>query len=165
MQFAERMHTGQLYGTNHYSFHLNAVRNVLSDFEYHGPITVAAWLHDTLEDTKATREQLATLFGDEVARLVWCVTGEGETREIRNACVYKKLQTFPGAIPLKLADRIANMEHSVDSGDARHLAMYRQEYPAFREALFPRSKKHALTMWARLEVSACRETGDESWAN
>ena len=55
-------------------------------------VVAAAWLHDTIEDTSVTREDIVAHFGDEVAALVWAVTGEGATRSERNQSAYAKIR-------------------------------------------------------------------------
>ncbi len=150
--YATEKHAGQKYGEHPYTVHLQAVRDVLRWAGFHDghPLTIAAWLHDTIEDTDATREDVAARFGDDVADLVWAVTGIGKNRKERNAAAYAKIREaqsrfFP-ATNLKLADRIANVEASKNAPDK--LAMYREEWPGFSDALagggFP-------SLWDRLE--------------
>ena len=61
-RFAEEAHAGQRYGEHPYGVHLQAVRAVLRDFGHGGALAVAAWLHDTVEDTAVTREQVEAHF-------------------------------------------------------------------------------------------------------
>jgi (p)ppGpp synthase/HD superfamily hydrolase len=133
--YATQKHEGQFYGKQPYTVHLVAVREVLrwAGFEDGHPLAIAAWLHDTVEDTGATREDVAARFGDDVAALVWAVTGIGKNRKERNEDAYAKIRAYPPAATLKLADRIANVEASANVPDK--LAMYRNEWPAFRAAL------------------------------
>jgi (p)ppGpp synthase/HD superfamily hydrolase len=125
-----------------------AVRDVLrwAGFEDGHPLAIAAWLHDTVEDTGATREDVAARFGDDVAALVWAVTGIGKNRKERNEDAYAKIRAYPQAATLKLADRIANVEASANVPDK--LAMYRNEWPAFRVAL---EGIGLPSLWERLE--------------
>jgi (p)ppGpp synthase/HD superfamily hydrolase len=147
--FAVEKHGGQRYGDRPYVVHLEAVRAVLADFGYDGTLAVAAWLHDTVEDTDATREEISARFGEEVAALVWAVTGTGETRKERNAAAYAKMRAHPPAAVLKLADRIANVEASRTRPDK--LAMYRSELDGFTRALEGLGDPR---MWARLRAAA-----------
>ena len=96
-------------------------------------VLAAAILHDTVEDTPTTREEIEVRFGADVASLVWAVTGVGKNRKERNANAYEKIRAYPLAATLKLADRIANVEASANVPDK--LAMYRKEWPSFRDAL------------------------------
>jgi len=145
---AEQRHAGQQYGAHPYSVHLAQVRAVLAAFGYGGALGVAAWLHDTVEDTATTREELAARFGEEVARLVWAVTGVGSNRKQRNSSAYEKMRQHPEAVILKLADRIANVEASRERPDK--LAMYRQEHTSFAQALAGLGDER---MWARLRAA------------
>src|SRR4051812_16593177 len=90
--FAEERHGGQRYGDAPYVTHLAHVRKVLARFGHGGAFAVAAWLHDTVEDTKTTRAEIATRFGEEVAALVWAVTGVGDNRKARNLDAYAKMR-------------------------------------------------------------------------
>ncbi|AKV04311.1 GTP pyrophosphokinase [Labilithrix luteola] len=142
---AEARHATQRYGDRPYVFHLDAVREVLRSFDIQGDLAVAAWLHDVLEDTATSREELRTRFGADVDELVWAVTGIGATRKERNASAYAKIRATPRAAYLKLADRIANVEAGRDRPDK--LAMYRTEQHGFERALEGLGSED---MWNRL---------------
>lgn len=150
-EFAERVHGDQRYGDQPYVTHLAAVRAVLADFGFGGDLGVAAWLHDAIEDTETSRERIIERFGDEVAGLVWAVTGIGKNRKERTACAYEKMRALPQAIILKLADRIANVEASAKTSP-RLLDMYRKEWASFQEALSVASPSdpQVVAMWERL---------------
>jgi len=134
--FAARAHRGQLYGNKPYTVHLAAVRRVLADFGIGDRYAVAAWLHDTIEDTGVTREEIAGRFTVAVGDLVWAVTGVGSTRRERNADAHAKIRAFPGAGAglLKLCDRIANVE-ACRQNNPRLLDMYRKEHWHFEDLL------------------------------
>jgi guanosine-3',5'-bis(diphosphate) 3'-pyrophosphohydrolase len=132
--FAIERHREQRYGDAPYLVHLEAVRGVLHAFDHDdGPLAIAAWLHDTVEDTPTTRDEIESRFGRQVAELVWAVTGVGENRKQRNADAYAKIRAHPRAAILKLADRIANVEASKSRPDK--LAMYKSELASFEAAL------------------------------
>jgi (p)ppGpp synthase/HD superfamily hydrolase len=154
--FAEVAHGDQKYGKHPYVKHLAAVRAVLEDFGFSGDLGVAAWLHDVLEDTKVTSDQLELAFGSTVTHLVWAVTGVGVNRKERNECAYGRIERNPKAIILKLADRIANVEACAKTRDHR-LGMYRQEHVAFKARLvrlakFLDEEEIVMAMWARLDL-------------
>lgn len=132
-KFAIRAHGDQKYSTDFpYAFHLQAVENILMTFGiYDEVIRIAAWLHDVLEDTDTTYEDIHTMFGEEVADIVAAVTEpKGGNREWRHAQTYPKIAKNKWAIILKLADRIANVEAG------GKIEMYRKEHAAFKRALF-----------------------------
>ena len=147
-RFAEAAHADQRYGEAPYVTHLSAVRAVLGDFGHGGPLAVAAWLHDVVEDTAVTRDEVEARFGAEVAALVWAVTGVGATRKERNASAYEKIRAHPPAAVLKLADRIANVEASRTVPEK--LEKYRAEWGAFHAHL---GQLGEARMWARLKVA------------
>lgn len=78
------------------------------------------WLHDTLEDTDTTLEELEREFGSRVALAVFAMTGYGKTRAERwksmekNARMvfHKDYEAFMLAAHAKTADRIANLRNS-----------------------------------------------------
>ena len=76
---------------------------------------------------------IAELLGEDVAVLVEAVTSEeGVNRAQRNALTYPKIRRAGrDAVRLKLADRIANVEHG-----GRAFEMYKKEHAEFRAQLF-----------------------------
>ena len=74
-QTAEKHHRGQMRKSGDpYITHPLAVTTILADIGMTEPTLVAALLHDTVEDTPYTLDELRTDFGDEVALLVDGVT-------------------------------------------------------------------------------------------
>ena len=163
-QIAIAAHADQLYGDKPYAYHLQAVVDILKRFGAKledattAPLLIAAWLHDSLEDTALTRAEVEQRFGGEVAELVWRVTDEpGATRKERKPATYRKTRENETAIVLKLADRIANVEASLESG-GRLLQMYRGEQAEFKLALQPSStSKLAAEMWFHLDQLLAQE--------
>jgi (p)ppGpp synthase/HD superfamily hydrolase len=136
--FASVKHKDQVYGENEpYTTHLGHVAEVLRRFKFDSEdLQVAAWLHDVVEDTDATITQVEMMFGRNVADLVGRVTNEpGKNRKERHAKTYPKIQASLDATTLKLADRIANLEVSVENSSPQ-LQMYRKEHSAFKSLLY-----------------------------
>ncbi|MCB0826173.1 MAG: bifunctional (p)ppGpp synthetase/guanosine-3',5'-bis(diphosphate) 3'-pyrophosphohydrolase [Armatimonadetes bacterium] len=90
--------------------------------ELNEDILCAAILHDTIEDTEATYEEVAAQFGERVADIVASVTrdepSEEETEglskeeiwELRNYMFAQELVTMPlNGRKIKLADRLSNV--------------------------------------------------------
>src|SRR5215210_6040668 len=72
---AEHLHRTQIRKSGDpYITHPLAVATILADIGMTEPTLVAALLHDTVEDTPYTLEDVRSDFGDEVARLVDGVT-------------------------------------------------------------------------------------------
>src|SRR3972149_11158985 len=73
--FADEMHTGQRRVSGEpYVSHCVAVAGILAEMQVTPTIVIAALLHDTVEDTRATPADIQKEFGDEVAKLVEGVT-------------------------------------------------------------------------------------------
>lgn len=127
--FAIERHGTQAYGDKPYIYHLDMVYQIALDAGLDEDYLIAAYLHDTIEDTKTTKEELAKLFGENVANLVDAVSGTGATRKEKKESMIKKLQAFPKAINLKMIDRLANMRESVNM--PKLLKMYINELPDY----------------------------------
>ena len=146
--FAVEAHGDQPYGDKPYVEHLSAVVRTLQDFDAPTSCLVAAWLHDVVEDTAATIEQVRSEFGEEVASLVWAVTGEGNgDRRAHTDSICRKVAAYPDAAMVKLADRIANIE-ACEVGD-QHYLRYSREHAQFESAIQPHVSE---SMWQRYLV-------------
>ncbi|WP_237036203.1 RelA/SpoT family protein [Mediannikoviicoccus vaginalis] len=115
---AEKMHEGQFRSSGEpYFIHPVAVANILADLNMDDETIVAGLLHDVLEDTEVTEEELTEIFGEEITLLV-----EGVTK--LNKIYYKSKQENQAenlrkmvlamskdirVIIVKLADRLHNM--------------------------------------------------------
>ena len=74
-QFAEKAHQGQKRASGEpYVSHSLAVAAILAEMHVPPAVVIAGLLHDTVEDTPVTLNELRQEFGDEVARLVDGVT-------------------------------------------------------------------------------------------
>jgi (p)ppGpp synthase/HD superfamily hydrolase len=136
--YAVIVHDKQMYSLDRpYLYHLERVALTLARFGYDfEDLQTAAYLHDTLEDTDATREEIVALFGCTVYDMVYRVTNEpGNNRRERHEKTYPKMHGDHSAIALKLADRIANVEDCILTNDKR-FKMYYDEHTAFRNALY-----------------------------
>ena len=116
--YAMKMHGSQLRASGDpYFAHPIQVAGILTDYKLDTATIVTALLHDVVEDTSATRDDIAALFGEEVAELVEGVTKlsrlELQAEHTRQA---ENLRKFILAISrdvrvllVKLADRLHNM--------------------------------------------------------
>jgi guanosine-3',5'-bis(diphosphate) 3'-pyrophosphohydrolase len=114
--FAEQRHRGQLRKSGDpYITHPLAVASILAELGMDTTTLVAALLHDTVEDTGLTVNELAAEFGSEVAHLVDGVTkldkvkfgDAAEAETIRKMIV--AMARDPRVLVIKLADRLHNM--------------------------------------------------------
>lgn len=152
-RFATEAHRGQTYGNDEpYTVHLARVVEVLKRFGFKKDKALldAGWLHDTVEDTKVRYHDIWERFGVDTAELVEYVTDRpGKNRRERHANTYPALGSKGGrAVALKLADRISNVEYSIEKKDDGKLKMYQKEHPEFIKYL-RRSGEH-YEMWDHL---------------
>jgi (p)ppGpp synthase/HD superfamily hydrolase len=116
--FAERWHGGQTRPAGEpYLEHLLEATRVLVEAVGVTDVDVlrAAVLHDVVEDTACTLDEVRERFGDRVATLVDWVTKpprpEGASREEARAAYLDRLRGAPDdAILVKLADRLSNVQ-------------------------------------------------------
>ncbi|ADV26544.1 (p)ppGpp synthetase I, SpoT/RelA [Pseudoxanthomonas suwonensis 11-1] len=111
-------HAGQTRKSGEpYITHPVAVATVLAELGLDAETLVAAILHDTIEDTPLTREELAAQFGEDVAELVDGVTKldklKFRDRQEAAAESFRKMLLAMSrdlrVIMIKLADRLHNM--------------------------------------------------------
>jgi guanosine-3',5'-bis(diphosphate) 3'-pyrophosphohydrolase len=149
---AARRHNGMARkgrGNEPYINHLAEVASLLAaatdgaDAE----LVAAGWLHDTLEDTQTTAEELAQKFSARVAALVVEVTDDmtlpkSERRRLQIVDAPKK---SPGAKLIKIADKISNIRARI-----------------FPKASHEQSEELAdYVAWADQVVTGCR--GVNAW--
>jgi len=117
-RFSEAAHQGQFrISGDPYISHPLAVARILAEWRLDGQTLTAALLHDVMEDTAVTKEQLANLFGQPVADLVDGVSKldriEFQTQEDAQAENFRKMLLAMASdvrvILIKLADRLHNM--------------------------------------------------------
>lgn len=113
---AERLHEGQMRKSGDpYITHPLAVTTILAELGMTEPTLVASLLHDTVEDTPYTLDELRRDFGDEVAVMVDGVTKLDKVQYGENAqaeTIRKMIVAMSKDIRvlvIKLADRLHNM--------------------------------------------------------
>src|SRR6201992_663035 len=115
-ELAARRHNGMARkgrGNEPYINHLVEVANLLSaategaDAE----LVAAGWLHDTIEDTETTREELTQIFSERVASLVVECTDDMSLpkAERRRLQVVNASHKSASARLIKIADKISNI--------------------------------------------------------
>jgi (p)ppGpp synthase/HD superfamily hydrolase len=139
-----------------YEFHLRMVNYVGEKFKhlldntkdyytgepYRGPkqeqvtllqaCMLATWGHDLIEDTRVSYNDVKEHLGQEAADIIYAVTNEkGKNRKERaNDKYYEGIRNTPGAVFVKLCDRIANVQYSKMTG-SRMFEMYKKENDGF----------------------------------
>jgi len=134
-EFCVTHHAGQTRLSGEpYIVHPLEVAEVLAEMKLDATAIAAALLHDAVEDTKATIEEIHRLFGDQVAHIVEGVTkiekiqfANREDRQAEN--VRKMLLAMVSDIRvvlIKLADRLNNMRTLEHLGPDRQEAIARE---------------------------------------
>ncbi|GEP55176.1 RelA/SpoT family protein [Reyranella soli] len=117
-----------------YFSHPVEVAGILAEMKLDTASIVTGLLHDTIEDTDATRDEIAGLFGENVARLVDGVTKlsrlEVQSESTKEAENLRKLVLAMSSdirvLLVKLADRLHNMRtlhHIKDPARRRRIAL------------------------------------------
>jgi guanosine-3',5'-bis(diphosphate) 3'-pyrophosphohydrolase len=117
-----------------YFSHPVEVAGILAEMKLDTASIVTGLLHDTIEDTDATRDEIARLFGENVARLVDGVTKlsrlEVQSESTKEAENLRKLVLAMSSdirvLLVKLADRLHNMrtlQHIKDPARRRRIAL------------------------------------------
>lgn len=119
---AARRHNGMARkgrGNEPYINHLAEVAHILAEVTdgNDAELVAAGWLHDTVEDTGTTRDELAQEFGERVAALVVEVTDDMSLAkpQRRQKQVADAPHKSPGAKLIKIADKISNIRARIHS--------------------------------------------------
>ncbi|MBI5321503.1 HD domain-containing protein [Bradyrhizobium sp.] len=119
---AARRHKGMARkgrGNEPYINHLAEVAGILAEVTEgaDAELVAAGWLHDTIEDTGTTRDELAQQFGDHVAALVDEVTDDMSLPKAqrRQRQIESAPHKSPGAKLIKIADKISNIRARIRS--------------------------------------------------
>ena len=116
--YAEQAHSGQKRASGEaYFIHPCAVAKILMELGLDSATVAAAFLHDVIEDTPVTEEDIRTNFGEEILELVSGVTKLDKivfkSREEEEAENFRKIFVAMAkdirVIIIKLADRLHNM--------------------------------------------------------
>ena len=116
--FSAKVHKGQTRLSGEpYLIHPLEVANILAKMRLDAPSIATGLLHDTVEDTLTSLDEIGQLFGSEIARLVDAVTKLSKinftSREQRQAENFRKMFLAMAedirVILVKLADRLHNM--------------------------------------------------------
>lgn len=183
IQFAARKHHGHMRVAGAqdeplpYITHLFSVALLVAEDGVHDDVVTAALLHDAIEDTGTTREEIAEAFNEQVAELVSAVSemrGEGgerlDWRQVKEHYLTGMERASDDAVLIVIADKIDNVEGRVEgyeqAGDAflAHWSQPNEEYLWFYgEALriaearlpeHPLTKRYAQVHARQLELFA-----------
>jgi (p)ppGpp synthase/HD superfamily hydrolase len=89
-------------------------------------LVAAGWLHDTVEDTATSHDELVSTFGDNIASLVMEVTDDKSLpkAERKRLQVVKTPAKTPRAKMIKLADLTSNLRQLPDDWEAQRIHDY-----------------------------------------
>ncbi len=120
IQFAARKHRKQFRIADDslpYVTHLFSVALLVAEDGAEDDVVTAALLHDTLEDTDTTREEIASTFNERVAVLVESVSEPKELngkklswREMKESYLRHLKSASDDAVLIALADKVDNIE-------------------------------------------------------
>lgn len=122
IQFAARKHHGHLRISSTveeplpYITHLFSVALLVAESGTSDDVITAALLHDTLEDTDTTREELVSTFNEHVAKLVEEVSEnkELEWKERKEEYLAGMERSSDDALLIALADKVDNVESRIE---------------------------------------------------
>jgi (p)ppGpp synthase/HD superfamily hydrolase len=131
-----------------YEFHLRMVAQAAKDFihlipdsndgenSFRDSVTMAAYGHDLIEDTRVSYNDVKEVLGIQAADIIYAVSNEkGKNRKERaNDKYYEGIRNTPGAVFVKMCDRIANVQYSKMTG-SRMFEMYKKENAEFTRSL------------------------------
>ena len=114
IQFIAKKHDGQYRkGLNiPYSTHLFGVARILKSAGYGESVVIAGLLHDILEDSDATEQEVAELFGEEILEIVKAVSEPDKSVEWfarKNEMICKIAIFTEEQLAVALAEKIQNL--------------------------------------------------------
>lgn len=156
---AHRKQTRKYTGEPYHNHVLN-VAKILTAYGATRDVIVAGLLHDVLEDTDVTADEMRAIFGDDVTNLVLEVTdvsrpSDGNRATRKRIDLEHLAKSSPEGATIKLADLIHNTGDIV-AGDAKFAAVYLDEKAALLDVL-KHGNKH---LW-RDAVETLREAREE----
>jgi len=135
--FAKEAHKGQKRENgDQYITHPVATANILIDWRLDNPTIAAGLLHDTVEDTSVTINDIKKIFGDEIAFLVDGVTklssikyhgAKSKAENMRKMIIASSHDLR--VVFVKLADRLSNMYSlsALSTADQKRIALETDE--------------------------------------
>lgn len=149
---AEKAHANQTYDIYPYMYHIKQVMYIAEQLNCEKDIIIACILHDTLEDSDLSYNDLLKAFGNDIAEIVYAVTDElGRDRFERKEKTYPKIKDNWKAIIVKLCDRIANVSHS-KLYNKKLFEMYKKEHSNFCTSILSNNKGGHLEGIKQLEL-------------
>lgn len=158
--FAEQGHRGQIRKSGEqYIHHPIEVADTLAELQMDSRTLMAALLHDVIEDTPATKDEIIEKFGDDVALLVDGVSKIGQisfdSKEQAEAENFRKMLMAMSedvrVMIIKLADRLHNMRTLGSMSSEKQKRISKQTL----EIYAPIAERLGLYHWARELQDLC----------
>jgi len=135
----QRINHRRKYNNEPYHVHLSAVAKLVASVTGDEEMLAAAWLHDTVEDTQATLEDVEAEFGVQVAEIVEELTdvskpGDGNRVQRKQIDRVHLAQASKRAKTVKLADLIDNCK-DITRHDPRFAQVYLAEMNSLLDVL------------------------------
>lgn len=127
IDFAMVKHREQEYGKGSgipYVYHLHEVDRIFTKrngYSFNDTARIVVWLHDIVEDTETTLEEIEELFGPRIAHTVDCLTKrKGEAYEV----YLVRVNSDDTACEVKFCDASMNMMQSIKEGNFERALKY-----------------------------------------
>jgi hypothetical protein len=124
-RFADKAHGAQMYGKFPYTYHLGGVASLVAGRMKGDPMAstyiAVAWLHDVLEDTTVTFDELSKEFGVAIAYSVLKLT---KHEEIGYDHYLTDIIGHPIAREVKICDTLFNLTESFKDGNTKGILKY-----------------------------------------
>lgn len=143
-EVAENAHRGQMRdeGTPYIVHPVRVAVSLADELEIYSPqLICGALMHDVIEDSPATREEITEIFGEEIAHIVWLLT------KFEDVSLPAYLQAIEeaadtGAPLIKLCDRLDNLRFLAHSPRAEKKRRYIRTTEAFYLPLAARTNRY-----------------------
>ena len=125
-EVAKHAHDGQTRdeGTPYIVHPIRVAVSVVDELNIYSPTLIcSALLHDVIEDSDVTREDIGRMFGEEIAEVVWLLT---KLEEVRLSEYLARIETaaHTGAPLVKLCDRLDNLRSVVHTPRIEKIRRY-----------------------------------------
>jgi guanosine-3',5'-bis(diphosphate) 3'-pyrophosphohydrolase len=116
-EVAQRAHSGQTRdeGSPYIVHPIRVALSLVEELTLFSPALIcSALLHDVIEDSDVTRDDIARMFDEEIAEIVWLLT-KLEGVSLREYLARIEAAAYTGAPIVKLCDRLDNLRSVVDT--------------------------------------------------
>ncbi len=122
-EFAKEKHGNQKYGKHPYIYHLIQVCEMTLKMELPEESQIIAYLHDTLEDTNTTYDELCENFGHRIATYVLFLTKDDNIDYFK---YLKHVSSNEIVLKIKICDIMCNLQESILTGNQRLIDKYQK---------------------------------------